>query len=299
MKYTELNFMSWTSPLSQSEEQRVVNTVQMIKNAVTSYDNLLDCRVEIFVQGSYANNTNVRQNSDVDICVMLTSTVFCDYVDGKTDNDYGYTEGVIEYRDYKNYIIDALKKKFGGAAITIGNKSIRIDANSYHVNADVVPAYQFRNYKIINSIDPAKYVEGIKFYAKDGTEIVNYPKGHIINGKKKNTDTNREFKKLVRIMKHIRNDMVDDGATDGDKISSFLIECLVWNVPNSIITNHNTWSDTVQEAIIFLWNSINSGDHEEWREVSEHLYLFQSDRKWKPEETKDFLYKMYDYMGFK
>lgn len=299
MKYTEDTFMSWTSPLSQTEEQRVENTVLMIKDAVTVYDKLSDCTMEIFAQGSYANNTNVRQNSDVDICVMLTSTVFCNYVDGKTDNDYGYTTGSITYNDYKTYIIDALKKKFGDDAVTVGNKSISIEANSYHVNADVVPAFQYRDFKNINSIDPARYVEGIKYFAKDGTEVINYPKDHISNGKQKNNSTNYEYKKLVRIIKHIRNDMVDDGTADGDKITSFLIECLVWNVPNDTITGSKTWAEAVQNAIVFLWNVIKDEKHKEWGEVSEHLYLFHSGRKWTPEETKGFLYDMYNYIEVK
>lgn len=36
MRYTEDTLKSWTSPLSQTEEQRVVNTVKMIKDTVTS-----------------------------------------------------------------------------------------------------------------------------------------------------------------------------------------------------------------------------------------------------------------------
>ena len=93
MRYSESVLQSWKSPLSQTEEQRVENTVRMIREAVTSYFKLSDCSMSIFAQGSYANNTNVRQNSDVDICIMSTSTVFCNYVEGKTDKDYGYTPG--------------------------------------------------------------------------------------------------------------------------------------------------------------------------------------------------------------
>lgn len=299
MKYTKDILQSWTSPLSQTEEQRVKNTVLMIKNAVTSYDKLSDCTMEIFAQGSYANNTNVRQNSDVDICVMLTSTFFCNYVDGKTDKDYGYTAGSITYPDYKSYIIEALKAKFGGDTVTVGNKCINIKANSYHVNADVVPAFQYRDFNIISSTDPAKYIEGIMFFAKDGTAVTNYPKDHICNGKQKNNSTNYEYKKLVRIMKHIRNDMVDDGKIDGVKITSFLIECLVWNVPNDTITGNNTWEDTVQNTIAYLWKAVKDENHQKWGEVSERLYLFHSGRKWTAVETKDFLYEMYNYLEFK
>lgn len=299
MKYTEETLKSWILPLSHTEEQRVKNTVQMIKDAVTSNEKLSDCTMEVFAQGSYANNTNVRQNSDVDICVMLTSTVFCNYFDGKTDKDYGYKDGSITYPDYKSYIVEALKTKFGGNTVIIGNKSINIKANSYHVNADVVPVFQYRDFKIISSTDPAKYIEGIKFYAKNGTSVINYPKDHISNGKQKNNSTNYEYKKLVRIMKHIRNDMIDDRKIDGDKITSFLIECLVWNVPNDIITGNNTWEETVQNSIAYLWNVIKDEKHHNWGEVSERLYLFHSGRKWTAVETKDFLYDMYNYMEFK
>ena len=298
MRYTEDTLKSWTSPLSQTEEQRVVNTVKMIKDAVTSYDDLSDCTMEIFAQGSYANNTNVRQNSDVDICVMLTSTVFCNYVDGKTGTDYGYTTGSITYSDYKSYVVDALKAKFGSNMVTVGNKSICINANSYHVNADVVPAFQYRDFKIVNSTDPQIYVNGIKFLAKDGAAVINYPKDHINNGKQKNNDTNYEYKKLVRIMKHIRNNMVDDGKADSDKITSFLIECLVWNVPNNLITGSSTWTDTVKNAIAYLWNAIKDEKHKKWGEVSERLYLFHSGRKWTDTGTKDFLFDLYSYMEF-
>lgn len=298
MKYTEDTLQFWTSPLSNTEEQRVKNTVSMIKNAVSTHDDLSNCTMEIFAQDSYANNTNVRQNSDVDICIMLTSTFYGDYVDGKSAADYGFTDGSISYDDYKSFVIEALKAKFGKNAVDIGNKCINIKENTYHVNADVVPAFQYRNYKTIGSVNPEKYIEGIKYFSKDDTVIINYPKEHINNGKQKNNDTNYEYKKLVRIMKRIRNNMVDDGIVDGDKIASFLMECLIWNVPNATITGNNTWTGTVQNAIAYLWNAIKDNNHKEWGEVSERLYLFHSGRKWTETETKDFLYAMYNYLEF-
>lgn len=143
MKYSEETLQFWTTPLSKTEEERVDNTINMIKGAIKGYDKLNSLSIEVFAQGSYANNTNVRQNSDVDICVMLTSTVFCNYVEGKQDVDYGYTEGTISYQEFKAYVIEALKIKFGSSAVSVGNKCINIRANSYHVNADVVPSFQY------------------------------------------------------------------------------------------------------------------------------------------------------------
>ena len=74
MKYTEATLELWTKPASDTEEQKIENTINMIKSAINASSEFDDLTVEIFVQGSYANNTNVRTNSDVDVCVMLTST---------------------------------------------------------------------------------------------------------------------------------------------------------------------------------------------------------------------------------
>ena len=128
MKYGETTLQSWTSPLSTTEEQRVENTIRMIKNAIGKSIQLGNYIMEVFAQGSYANNTNVRRNSDVDICVMLTSFFFGNYVSGKSDVDYGHnSNGGLYFSDYKAYILDAMIQKFGNTSVTVKNKSINIE----------------------------------------------------------------------------------------------------------------------------------------------------------------------------
>ena len=298
MKYIEKTLSSWTSPISYSEEERVQNTINMIKGAIDSSEDLKGLDIEIFAQGSYANNTNVKQNSDIDICVMLTSTFYGNYLDGMTYKDYGFSSGSISYERYKTLVLNALIAKFGYSVVSVGNKCINIDSNTYHVQADVVPAFQYRDYKLKGSSNPDSYIEGIIFFASDGTEVINYPKDHTSNGRTKNKNTNYFYKKIVRIMKHIRNNMVEDGLVDGDIISSFLVECLVWNVPNKYLVGSNLLADKVQDSIAYLWNAINNGEAEEWVDVSERYYLFHSQRKWTEKDAKDFLYDMYNYLEF-
>ena len=72
MKYSEQQLKSWTSPLSQSEEQRAENTIRMIKAAMDANSQLRSLDYEVFVQGSYANNTNVRTDSDISISDKVT-----------------------------------------------------------------------------------------------------------------------------------------------------------------------------------------------------------------------------------
>lgn len=293
MKYTEQMLQAFTAPLSPTEDSRAKNAINMIRSAIESNRELRPLEYEVFLQGSYANNTNVKTESDVDVCVMLKSSFFYDLPDGKCETDYGITPEPITFQRYRDLVKKALIDKFGSYNVFDGNKSMKITENSYHVKADVVPTFQHRRYMPVGS----GYIEGTRFYSKDGKIVTNYPKQHIKNGTEKNNQTNYDYKKLVRIMKHIKNDMVEDKITDGDTISSFLIECLVWNVPNSTIMGCNTWTETVKRAIIFLYNAIKDGNHKEWGEVSELLYLFRG-HKWTDQDAKQWLADAWNYLGY-
>lgn len=295
MKYSEQTLQSWTAALSQAEEQRAENAIKMVRSAIDNYDELSSKDIDVFTQGSFANNTNVRSESDVDVCVMLKDTFHFDLPDGKTRENYGFAPSTTTFFEYRNMVKNALQQKFKSEYVVDGNKSLKIDENTYHVKADVVPAFQLRNYYYWNSLDPKKFVEGTWFMSLSGKEVKNYPKEHVKNGVSKNNETNYEYKKLVRIMKHIRNEMVDDKKCDGDKISSFLVENLVWNIPSLTITNCSSWTETVKQAIIYLYNAIKSGGHDQWTEVSKMLYLFKN-RKWTAQDAKQWLCDVWNYL---
>ena len=297
MKYSESTLQSWTVPLSQSEEQRAENAIKMIKSAIDANAELKAMGIEVFTQGSFANNTNVRTESDVDVCVMLKDTFHCEYPEGGKDEDYGFKSSDFTFQQYRDLIKKALQDKFHSEYVYDGNKSLKINENTYHVQADVVPAFQLRNYYYNKSKTADNYVEGTWFVAKSGQHISNYPKVHIKNGAAKNSRTGYKYKKLVRIMKHIKNDMVDDGRANGDKISSFLVECLVWNTPDSTITGYLSWTETVKQTIKYLYSAIKDNKHKEWGEVSEMLYLFRG-RKWTDQDVKQWLYDAWNYLEF-
>ena len=93
--------------------------------------------------------------------------------------------------------------------------------------------------------------------------------------------------------------MIEDRVTVNDNISSFLIECLVWNVPNRIFNDYSTWTERLRESIIYLYNNTKEDkDCKEWGEVSELLYLFHSGRKWSRKDVNDFLIQAWNYLEF-
>ncbi|MCK5539024.1 MAG: nucleotidyltransferase [Bacteroidales bacterium] len=294
-KYTEETLTNWSKPASQAEETRISNAISMIKDAIKASETLKNKKIEIFVQGSYANNTNVKAKSDVDVCVMLKSTFYSQYPNGYTRDNYGFSGSTYTFKEFRKDVVNALKSKYGNENIKPGNKSIKMESTSYRVEADAVPAFQYRNYKIKHSLDPKNFVEGIKFYSQNkDEEVINYPKFHIENGKLKNADTQRRYKRVARIFKRIRHQMINDGIPVKQCISSFLIESLLFNVPDFQFSYDEPWNNKIKDIIEYLYNA----DKDHYKEVSSILDLFDDTRKWDIDSVDKFLKQMYNFLGF-
>jgi hypothetical protein len=298
--YNEQTLDSWRKPASENEEQKISNAITMIKDAINSHSELKTKDIEFVIQGSYSNNTNVRLDSDIDVCAMLKDTFYDEYREGVTRENYGFIDGTNKYDDYRGLIIEAIQNKFGKENVKPGSKAIFIKSNTYHLHADVVPAFQYRNYshEYKNNVDD--FIEGIKFFTTDSKEIINYPKIHLKNGISKNDNTQRRFKRTVRLYKRIKNKMVEDGLPVSDNIRSYLLESLLWNVPNNIFNNENSWNNILRSTIISLYNSTKTDEGcKSWGEVSEQFYLFHSERKWNIKDTNAFLVQMWNYLEYK
>ena len=100
--------------------------------------------VSVFAQGSYSACTNVRQNSDVDICVRYNATFFTYYPDGMSRETVGNVPGTMAFADFKSMVKKALEDYFGKAGVTRGNKAFEVHANTYRIDADVVPTFEYR-----------------------------------------------------------------------------------------------------------------------------------------------------------
>lgn len=298
-KFTEQTLENWRKPASESEEQKISNAIAMIKDAIRSHSILKDKGLEFIIQGSYGNNTNVKLDSDIDVCVMLRDTFYSEYRDGATNKDYGFTDGTNNFNDYRSWIISAMNNKFGTANVVVGNKSIKIKSNTYRVQADVIPAFQYRNYRNDRTNNPSNFIEGIKFISSQNEVVINYPKIHIENGTTKNTNTSRRYKRAVRLYKRIKNKMIEDGLSVNSCISSFLLESLLWNTPNHIFNNAQTWNDLLRNSIVHIYNQTKDENLcKDWGEVSEYFYLFHNGRKWSREQVTNFLTQMWNYLEY-
>ena len=106
-KLSEETLSNWTKPPSDSEETKLSNSERMVKEALDANETTSKLSFEVFGQGSYANDTNVRLNSDIDINVRYTGGFYFDLPPDTTEADVGIAElpgAAITFSEYKNYI---------------------------------------------------------------------------------------------------------------------------------------------------------------------------------------------------
>jgi len=290
----EETFKNWAQGPGKTERDKCDNAESAVKKAISAHPELSGMDISVFAQGSYRSRTNIRVDSDVDICVCLNSIAFSDYPEGKIGKDYGRVQSPLEFSDFKNLVHKALIDRFGASSVSRDNKAFDVHANTYRVDADVIPAFEYRRYKSDGSNN---YILGIAFKTDNDDLIKNWPEQTYDNGVEKNDVTSRRYKRVIRILKNLRNTMQED-VVAANNIPSFLIECLVWNAPNEGF-NHDLYTADVQYVLANTFNkTLDEIQCKEWGEVNELKYLFRSGQPWTREQAHRFLSAAWDYIGF-
>lgn len=279
MNFTEAQLQTYSAPLSETENQKCQNAINMVRDALIplgfstegksvspmyadtySYSIRMVNKskgrdVKIFVQGSYANNTNVRTQSDVDIAIVQEDIFDSEVRQGVSKSQYGIFTVPEPPQSFKDEVQAYLVVTFGSDVIR-KNKSIKINGNTYRKDTDTVPCRRFRDYRNNYTFDNNSYVGGIRIAADDGSIIINYPEQHIANGRAKNSATNYYYKKMVRVFKKIRYLMIDSGIKGADRVSSFGLESLLWNLPDSLFTSYVALGNIANRLLNYM--AINS-----------------------------------------
>jgi hypothetical protein len=281
MKFTEDQLKQYAAPLSDTEDQQCRNAIRMVANALQNlgfsdygdieriYDDTSAYqlflrqtdgyrRIKLFVQGSYANNTNVRTQSDVDIAVVQEEPFLPKYRSGISNSDYGFSDAPNPLKTFKDEVQEVLIQKFGHDDVKRKDKSIKINGNSYRKDADTVPSRRHRDYSNDYTYNAENYIAGIAIYPDSGGVIINYPEQHIWNGIQKNNETNYYYKKMVRVIKKIRYIMQENGIISADDVSSFGLESLLWNIPNNIFTKDTIYCSLFGKIVDYLYTNKQS-----------------------------------------
>jgi hypothetical protein len=234
MPISESQLETWShvgSIQQSSSTYQTVRTALLDANAAYAAKDF-----QVFLQGSYGNDTNIYAESDVDTVIRLDSIYGYDVsalpLEQLAAFQQAFSNATYTFAEFKAGVITRLTNAFGKDDVTPGNKATKIKANGSRRSADVVACYQYRRYIRFISQNDQEYEQGVIFPTTSSGTIINYPKQHSENCTAKHQATNSWFKPTVRILKNMRSKLVDAGKIAKDTAPSYYIEGMLWNVPN-------------------------------------------------------------------
>lgn len=297
----------WVQKSSASEQERMKRAERMIVNAIEAHEPFDHYRhvFRIYAKGSYANETNVRLDSDVDIVVESHDSYYDGFLSPELKAAAAPNPNWEQYKGpwvpstWRAEIVSALKNYFGVSDVdTSGEVAIAIkEKEGSRPSADVVPAYKYIRY---DSADRSSKNQGSKVFKKTSGALVNWPQQQLENGNAKNgrLRTNGKYKQFARALKNGENALVAAGKMN--EKPSYFIECLAYNVPDADLAHGYTTSAWFRWALVWLYENLQPGifDPEKWVEPNELKYLLHPTQKWTVEDARELVLKLYQHLEY-
>ena len=290
----------WIMPSSDNEKDQQDRAERMVRDAIESSDAFEGTNYSIYTKGSYPNNTNVRQDSDVDVVVELRECFYWDYGSGVTP---AVPKVVTPYAGswtpatWRKAVKSALVEHFGASGVdSSGEVAINISAVAgSRPSADVVPSFLYYRYE--NTECTQSEQGSCVFPRSGGAKIVNWPHHQLDKGRGKNNATGGRYKDYVRALKNVENVLADDGVIDD--LPSYFMECLVFNVPNPILKSGGSLDDDFRATLVELWRQLGDEDTETAMVEPNYMkWLFQGDKKWTLQDGKDLIQASWTYLDY-
>ncbi|MBF0270443.1 MAG: nucleotidyltransferase [Magnetococcales bacterium] len=294
------HFNAWDNPPSDTEEERIQTIANKLKETLHEHPKLTCYQIDVIAQGSYRNNTNVRLHSDMDLAVVWEEVLYykaegC-YLPQLGDTEIPLHTLQQKFLSFKSTLVEVLISNFGQEAVKRGNKAINIKftLGGHTMSADVVPAIPSVVYRSDNFGSYHKD-HGIAIYpdtqpnftllGRQAEPILNFPEQHYRNGVAKNEITSRRYKKVVRILKQLKDKMEREGIPP---IPSFLLECLVYQCSDELfmIGENYQWVVEVLWCIKMMTETPNNADP--LMEVNGIKQLFGVGQPWQLAQANRF-----------
>jgi hypothetical protein len=289
----------WERPASDSEEAMIERAARAVRGVMSGNSWFVGEGVQIAPQGSYYNNTNVRRESDIDLRAVhpLIHVEYAENVAQESANvvlqysPSGKTFGEV-IAQMRHEMGREFAKRFGALNVEVdGNKAICVrGVPESRAPLDVVPCFQL-HYVEWNSVVGQYFVtRGIAIYSRDGRVTFNFPDQHHDNGIQKRAGTQLRFKKNVRMLKHLRDELVAGGIINDEEVPSYLVECLVYRVEDHyFLVEADDRYDRLRRVVERMLEQLNNPT---WvraaMEINEVKLLFGSHQGWTADAAKQF-----------
>jgi hypothetical protein len=275
----------WTNATGATDSAQ--ETHQHIRDTLSEADVFSEepeCDLHTLLQGSYRTGTLVHGSGDVDILAINTG-VWRSNSDSLTDREYQQyerdtTRATYGYSQFRSDVADTLKDKYGFLAVDNSDgPAIKLDSNSatgISLDADVVPVLRYRYFT-----QYPHHVKGICFDTNSSL-VFNFPEQHISEGENLNSSIDGEYNKTVRMFKNARNRLVRENTLQKSTVPSYFIECLLSNVPESVIETDSLQSRYL--GVLRAWLDNEEDDFTPQHDVANRLLFGDDPQQWNTED---------------
>ena len=302
MVYNEQKLASFTATAFKYELQKIVDTHQAIRDALDKYYDRTAVKekyglgdtpvLDIYLQGSYKNSTNVTKSSDVDLVVQMQTIWRSNNESFPADQlakyDASFVNVSYSFEAFNLDILNALQQYFRVEYVNNGNKCLQLKEHGKYCFADITTCFTYREYGFFETVQNQNFTEGMYFITNEGKFVRNFPKQHYEALVAKSQNTNGIFKETVRMFKNIRDDLVDKGVINEGTAKSYFIENLLYRVPLQHFTVPKTLTErfkTILEYLVLMYNTLQIQQFK----CANGIDLLISDNNWKLENVQQFL----------
>ena len=111
-----------------------------IREALDAYNWPAEVKYDVFLQGSYKNDTNLRRDSDVDVVIQLASRLrprVAALSGEELQENASHRAALERWRLFRSHALKAMKATYGNS-VTEGRKSLKLAKGKMPASADLV-----------------------------------------------------------------------------------------------------------------------------------------------------------------
>ena len=239
--------------------------------------------VEIYVQGSYANKSNIYFPSNLEIIVEIPPS--------KLKNG---TSAEFNPREFRKLFAKILYDLMGDRVSEEAKCLCLSGLEKIKHKVDITPCMTYYyDDSVHGSKGSSARKRGILLYDVVGERnVVAFPRLHAQNGFDKNHATEGNFKRVVRMFKTLNQLVVEEFSFLDEGIASgYFIECFLYNVPNQLFfdaslrdpeTSSGAAQQSFHEIFLKVLNYLSNADYDRFVCQNEMWNLFATAQDLKP-----------------
>lgn len=221
------------APVSKESTQKSISEGERVATTLVSMLSTENIKTTCRLQGSVALDIHIEGHSDVDMLILLESTILVErpeipqYVFYPAADKRSMADIVAELRTASE---KKLTSRYWQAEVNCnGNKSISLSGGSLQRKIDIVPSCWHDNHAYQTS--KKEHDRGVYIYHKGNHQLEgNLPFTHIKKVNDRDLVYEGNLKKVIRLLKNIVADIPEYKKTKAKKLSSYDIAAIAYHM---------------------------------------------------------------------